>query len=1470
MTLLLLSVSIPRISAMDAPNELYIIGAIDGASWDPSKSPSMTKVGNKFIARNVSFKNGDEATAYFQFGSDRSWGGTRLFAPEKDLMLTPTKTAGFAAKTEGNYDPQNNFAIAIGTYDITVDFDKEVVYAEKSDIPENLYIVGTLNGGKWDTGKSVRLDRDGNKFSVKGVILNSGNSDPSYFKFLTTDGNDAWGKPGCIAVSADEDVNPGQTKSFMYNADNTDGSNFKVNNGIYDITLDFDTKTISLANSDVEKLYLVGNLNGRGWDATNAMPMTKNGNIFTAKDIYLYEPGKDRAQFQLLLDNSFAADRYLPRWSNVEFDQNGKGSVQLFRLDSGGDNSLSVPAGRYDVTVNLNNGEVTVVRKSAPEHLYIRGHLKGTDWWESTTVEMTRNGDKFTAENVVLWPADANAATADFKFYTENKWEADQYIPYYSNENVTPDLPADFRLSRGDADNGVNFRTDRGVYNITFDYATGKVSLQRVESYVDVSADFKMSFWEGPVNQALRPNDSENASDIVFEPYPYKNEANPGRHYYRIKVADNIDPIKYVSQTWFGGSLKVSRYNYDGSKFTGTTEETPFTTYYFDARKTGTRVPVYTEYWCDNSRMEVGMTVKAIYLIYDDTVEFDGISTPLTLLFSADGELKINAPEQRPLNSDSYSLKLSSGTVYDVLKGTAEGVIDIPFVRHNTAEEGYRINLGREITMSGDEEFTLMVNGAASDQKFTLSSVNTLTDAGGNNVIKGGLTFSQIILMVDPDNYSTYKMFLSDGNTDAYPEAYTRHNQYPLLKVWNNSDASWASLYDSSITPYDTDGSVKYYQFEPVTKDNRNTNIYFLKLGDGIKVKKAEYEASANAAAGKSYQFNIIDQNGYDISNPYQGSQYIYPGMWWCANPNLMDDNGTRTYLGKNFKEVPNHPSRVDLAINLTAAQGDEMTIYGITLFKIIGTVYDVYAEDVRENNVYYIYLHTEPVSGDNLRAMCEQTSPILVKVSKDAQMPESAANPEPYKPLEGLSEFNNPHFDDNAVYYQPSLSPNVIAGNADLNYLLSLVFTPGKANAVEFIGINGSQKWSATGNADRLRTNKWSRYYTGDFNEANELLINEPENSYYRVVLATNPDQVRYQLMSRDLSLETRAWMQYSSVNGENYNTADKLIYPVGNITTSMIWNEGYTAHLTLEFVDKDGKVVSSETRDYTSKPAGTEVDDVEAFYGKGESLVEINLGDYYFTPGLQPRVTVTYSKDGSQDQTLEAQREMPLDYKTPVMTSLTAEPDAANSWNNSGYYTTKLSWATDNSDMPRHYEISQYDLTNIDGKESHEPESGKIYPITDENEGHIAQTYFARTDDAAVNVGPHPATITGATTLGNAESIDGKNTVTIGYRAHAVYHYAVPTAGAMKHETKSFSAVPDGFTAVDKTSHDGTFANREYATALFTDENSLTGIEEVGADNDNLPVEWYDLQGRRVAEPVSGVYIRRQGTYIEKIQIH
>ncbi len=57
-------------------------------------------------------------------------------------------------------------------------------------------------------------------------------------------------------------------------------------------------------------------------------------------------------------------------------------------------------------------------------------------------------------------------------------------------------------------------------------------------------------------------------------------------------------------------------------------------------------------------------------------------------------------------------------------------------------------------------------------------------------------------------------------------------------------------------------------------------------------------------------------------------------------------------------------------------------------------------------------------------------------------------------------------------------------------------------------------------------------------------------------------------------------------------------------------------------------------------------------------------------------------------------------------------------------------------------------------------------------------------------------------------------------------------------------------------------------YSRQVFSDYALYTGVESPVVE-DNAPVEYYNLQGVRVTNPATGIYIRRQGTSVSKVLI-
>lgn len=86
-------------------------------------------------------------------------------------------------------------------------------------------------------------------------------------------------------------------------------------------------------------------------------------------------------------------------------------------------------------------------------------------------------------------------------------------------------------------------------------------------------------------------------------------------------------------------------------------------------------------------------------------------------------------------------------------------------------------------------------------------------------------------------------------------------------------------------------------------------------------------------------------------------------------------------------------------------------------------------------------------------------------------------------------------------------------------------------------------------------------------------------------------------------------------------------------------------------------------------------------------------------------------------------------------------------------------------------------------------------------------------------------------------------------------------------------FSGTPcisaDGKTLTTWTLNAWDYYSDDISYTYLFDLSVFSNIESIGTDTDNqnAPVEYFDLQGRRVLEPGHGLYIRRQGTEASKI---
>lgn len=1251
----------------------------------------------------------------------------------------------------------------------------------------------------------------------------------------------------------------------------------------------------AMAMTAPDALWLNGSMYGAGkWklpNSTHPVRFAKEGNKFTARNVR-FDNGSDVCQFALYATSGWADNKYY-NLNDVELTDGSPVSMGYGTGDKLA--NFFLQAGTYDITVDFAAETVSVKKLdlySAPDRLFLNGQIAGRDQWtlenDVHPIEFVRNGDVFTAVNVPL--DNAEGTEAEFSLYTDPGWNDSAFRCYPTDDSeASAGSPKSFWVGNS----GSNFKAKNGIYNITVDFAAGTLSLEEAGAFTAHDATFTMSFWEGPINDALRGS-NQQASNIPFEFHETREADGHRRGVYRIFVADNIDANRFVSQMYLGGRFSVRKYSIDGGHVKVETKQNTdgYKTYFFDAHQTDVLVPVTDSFWCNNSRMEANLTVKAIYLRVDYDEFFENNSSDrgdadfLHVMLSSNGLIDTHLEEQRPLNSDSYSIALSDGSVYDALKRTRQGRITVPFVRHNSAREGYVIKLGRYITSEEAEKFTFMVNDRPVDVKFDVNATSTSVKAaqGSEGTIAAGLRFNQIILMVSGDRFDRYALWLADDSGER-PENYDIYaDNLPMMKVWGG-DSSWQGLYNSPLTPTYSEGTVKYFAFEPVKSDNgKYTNLYYLDLGEGVKVRKANLSSATTVD-----QFNIVDQDGFDISNPFQGSQFIYPGAWWCANPNLMVEGSEgREFQGHRFKAVPELPSRVDLAFNLPDDGGQETTIYGITLFKIIGRVYDIYARQVRERNLYYIYAHTSrPDARASTREKCEKTAPILLRIknveraasvddykAKIASHPDhpvfyATSEPELYRPVFSSLGFNDPHFSDSNRNCVLRLTDIVSSENDDINYEFApsgMVLYPGNPEPFEFVDVTGTQRWSAPGTDDRLRVNKWSNYYAGDFDLDHLLNVYNPKRQYHKMVLGTNPDNVRYQVMSTDMSLMSRPRFDYSPA-GENHDEADRFIYPVSDLSAVMLWRNDSKIRLTLTAGDSQ---IYENIIDYgeSGVPADQQLPDSDGFFAEGEAPFEVNIGSFVVHPATEVKALVEYIDDEGNIIDHSDGSATTADLPVPAMESLSAEPVSYVYQNNVRDFTSDITWSTDHgNDFPAHITVYHYDLTNQADKDSFVP--GEL------NESHNALV------DSYTGEGAARLTMqNGPDFRDSAEEADGKRIVTLGYRAKATYHYALPNGALMLSfdapaaasvrrapgETNRYNTIADGFVDTPVSSTEN-LSEMPSAKAVFGLPLDVLGLSTIDADAD-APAEYFTLQGIRISgtpEPGS-IVIERRGSQVRK----
>lgn len=228
--------------------DLYVRGL--NGNWDATDDMKLTKTGDDeysitlaSISAGSTFKiaNADWSFSYTTDNKKMELGQTY------DLMNQTGDNMGFASAVD-----DVTLTVNTATMKLTTAGKKGETVA-----PENLFIIGNINGKNWDTAEPLKMTKTGNLFTASGVsIINSEAEDGdnyAYFTFITAAGAD-WdivnASPRVGAPEHDCPITADQTTSFMMLTENMASANsWKVEAGNYNVEVDFDNITVRLLPS---------------------------------------------------------------------------------------------------------------------------------------------------------------------------------------------------------------------------------------------------------------------------------------------------------------------------------------------------------------------------------------------------------------------------------------------------------------------------------------------------------------------------------------------------------------------------------------------------------------------------------------------------------------------------------------------------------------------------------------------------------------------------------------------------------------------------------------------------------------------------------------------------------------------------------------------------------------------------------------------------------------------------------------------------------------------------------------------------------------------------------------------------------------------------------------------------------------------------------------------------------------------
>lgn len=255
------------------------------------------------------------------------------------------------------------------------------------------------------------------------------------------------------------------------------------------------------------KLYLTGNVKGAQWSTTSSPAMTKSGDSFSITATLEPANGETKCFFSFTdaLGSDWdalnaVANRYGAPTENMSVNDNSTVAIQSYLngVDASACKSWGINPGTYTFTVNFKDMKLTigknqgggggggddpVIDPTMPAKFYVIGEANGNKWAFDTGVEMTKEGNSFTAI-VDFKSPNTPSADAYFSFAKTlaSSWNdlnvlGNRFAPA-DDKRITPDGAEEILMESPDPGSAKAYYVTPGKYLVKVDWKNKKISLK--------------------------------------------------------------------------------------------------------------------------------------------------------------------------------------------------------------------------------------------------------------------------------------------------------------------------------------------------------------------------------------------------------------------------------------------------------------------------------------------------------------------------------------------------------------------------------------------------------------------------------------------------------------------------------------------------------------------------------------------------------------------------------------------------------------------------------------------------------------------------------------------------------------------------------------------------------------------------------------------------------------------------------